>query len=491
MPAAVECVEAIEEVRPAAGARVAAPLGAERVAFGEQGGELRSSFFDAQSFPFEYQPRQPRGQRQGGHPPSQWGHAVVVESAQVAKRAPGTREPRRIRGLVPVEGVRVGLAPDRQFEHRAGEVDALDLGRFERPPRQVVAGVPEAQAEPGRLASGAAGPLVGGGPRDLDRRQAVESGGRIESLLSRQAAVDHRPHALDRHRGFRQVGGQDDTPPRAPAQGGVLLGAGQVAVQRIEVEVGPRSGLDEERLGAGDLGAAGQKRKQVAVGLSRGATHRIGHLLLERTVIGAFEQANLDRVDPAGAANHRCVIEPGCQRLDVEGGRHDEQMQIRPGLAAHPPGEGQCEVRGQGAFVELVEDQRGDAIEERVALQPAQQHALGREHHPAVGAESPLEPDPPADFAPERPAALVGNPARRRARRDPPRLDDDDLTGAGQCVGERWRHAGGLAGSRGRVQHRHAARADRCEQRRQDGVDWQRRPRCRPPRRCQRGVQSR
>ena len=39
-----------------------------------------------------------------------------------------------------------------------------------------------------------------------------------------------------------------------------------------------------------------------------------------------------------------------------------------------------------------------------------------------VGEKLPLEPDVPADFAAERPAALVGDPPRDRARGHAPRL---------------------------------------------------------------------
>ena len=66
------------------------------------------------------------------------------------------------------------------------------------------------------------------------------------------------------------------------------------------------------------------------------------------------------------------------------------------------------------------------AGQQRIGLQARGQDAFGDDEQPGRGAEAAVEADLPADLAAERPAALVGDPRRDRARRDAPRLQQDD-----------------------------------------------------------------
>ena len=61
-------------------------------------------------------------------------------------------------------------------------------------------------------------------------------------------------------------------------------------------------------------------------------------------------------------------------------------------------------------------------LSERILLQPRGQDAFGGDEQPRVAREAPIEPDVPADFAAERPALLVGDAPRDRARGHAPRL---------------------------------------------------------------------
>ena len=178
---------------------------------------------------------------------------------------------------------------------------------------------------------------------------------------------------------------------------------------------------------------------------------------------------DLERMRPAGNRDRRTAIEIAGDGIRVHGGRHHDDAEIvarQPGL----PGQREPEIRVDAALVELVEDDRPKAGEERILLQPGRQDAFGGQQHPGVRTELPLEADVPADFAAERPAALVGDAARDRPRRDASRLQHDDRA----VRGERGRHARRLARTWRRRQHQRPSLPDEREDFRDESVDRQR-----------------
>ena len=84
------------------------------------------------------------------------------------------------------------------------------------------------------------------------------------------------------------------------------------------------------------------------------------------------------------------------------------------------------EIRVDAALVELVEDDRVKARQQRVLLKARGQDPLGGEEQARLGPEPALEPDVPPDLAAERPALLVRDPPRDAARRHTARLQHDD-----------------------------------------------------------------
>ena len=132
--------------------------------------------------------------------------------------------------------------------------------------------------------------------------------------------------------------------------------------------------------------------------------------------------------------------------------------------------------------MDLVEQHGADALQERVALQPLNEDALGDEEDPGVTGEVPLEADLPADLAAEGPTLLVGDPASRRPGRDPPWLEDEDLPAADHPGRhDRWRHPRRLPGPGRRLQHGIAACPQRVQKVGERFVDRQRRQRARHP----------
>ena len=143
---------------------------------------------------------------------------------------------------------------------------------------------PQPDRDARRLAPGPAGPLLGGGAGNPQRRQPRQAGGRIEPRRPAPAAIDHDAHAGDGQRGLGDRCRQHHPPPLGRPQRAILLGWRQVAVQRQH----QRAATLERRLGAADLRHAGQEGEDVAVMLRQrgadGAGHRLGQVARTRDV---------------------------------------------------------------------------------------------------------------------------------------------------------------------------------------------------------------
>ena len=188
-------------------------------------------------------------------------------------------------------------------------------------------------------------------------------------------------------------------------------------------------------------GAPGRKQSTCPPGARERRAHRVGHRRARLV-------AHLDRVRARLDLHDRAVVEEARDRSGVERRRHHDE----PKLRARPPRlarERQRQVRVQAALVELVEHDRPEAREQRVGLQAPRQHALRGHQQPRVLREAPLEANLEAHLLAERPAVLLGDPPRDRARGHAPRLQQED-----RPVGdERRRHARRLPRSGRRHEH--------------------------------------
>ncbi len=347
---------------------------------------------------------------------------------------------------------------------------------------------PEAEAEARRLATRPPGALLGGAAADAPDLQPVEAGRRVVAQAAGEPAVDDRRHPLDGHRGLGDVRRQHHLPAAERAQGGVLPLGREVAVERHDGEAAALGERGEGGRGALDLADAGKEDQDVA-GVSErlldGVAHRRGERSgaaaepVARTGSGALAIADLDGEEPAAAlddrAARRAAAEEGGERTRLEGGRHGEEPEVRPHLALHLADHGEGEVGGEAPFVELVEEDGADAVEQRVGLQSLEEDPLGDDEQAGRGARPALEAHLIAHLLAQPPAALLGDPPRRRPRRDPPRLEHDDLTGPAHAgVGEGRRHPRRLAGARRRHEHGGRPTAKGGDELGQDGVDRQR-----------------
>ena len=111
-------------------------------------------------------------------------------------------------------------------------------------------------------------------------------------------------------------------------------------------------------------------------------------------------------------------------------------FEIRPGGALEPAQQREREVALEVALVELVEQDDADGGEGGRGEELPGEEPLGDEADPRPRRGHVLEPDLVARRLAGLLPELLGDAARREPRREPPRLQDDDLLVAGDPASE-------------------------------------------------------
>ena len=142
------------------------------------------------------------------------------------------------------------------------------------------------------------------------------------------------------------------------------------------------------------------------------------HGLLDALACWTPDMARLDRESPAFARQHRRIAEKRRDARSIERRRHDDEAQILAQPRLRIERERKTEIRIERAFMEFIEDHRGDIGERRILENEAGEHALGHNLEAGIAREARTEPhakpDRPADlFA----VALTPCGLRRRAPR--------------------------------------------------------------------------
>ena len=158
-----------------------------------------------------------------------------------------------------------------EIEGQAGEVGAEDFGRVEGFERGGLAFVPQADGDAGAGAAGAAAALVGAGAGDAAGFERGEAGAGLVDRDAAEAAVDDDADAIDGERGFGDGGGEDDLAAAGlgGADGAILLGWGELAVERGDIGIGGDA-AGEAFGDAGDFALAGQEDEGGAVVFAQG-----------------------------------------------------------------------------------------------------------------------------------------------------------------------------------------------------------------------------
>ncbi len=335
-------------------------LGAQRVALFQQRGKVSGEGGLFGGGGGQHHGGEARVGADPGHLAAGFGDAVLgVEGAEVLQQCRSGGEGAGGRAVLERQ-LRGGGAPGGAFKHQAGEFGLQDLRAVEGRQAPMQRRRPHADGNAGGLAPGSAGTLVGGGAGDASRGQAGQPGGGVEARGAPPAAVDDDPNAGNGERGFSDRGGQDDPAGFGRSQGAVLLRWGQVAVQRQH----QGAASVERGLGAADFRHPRQEGEDVALVLGQRAADGTGDGVGQIADMGDVAGLVLDGdgVLAAGAFDDLGGHQAG-QAGAVGGGGHRQQPQVGTQHALEVEAKGQAEIGFQRAFVDLIEDHGGDAVQ--------------------------------------------------------------------------------------------------------------------------------
>ena len=200
------------------------------------------------------------------------------------------------------------------------------------------------------------------------------------------------------------------------ANGSVLRGGGKLAVQRSKekVTLGGERRRSVHRFA--DFGSTGQKDQNVSADFSgQELPHRRHHLRFERTIIrrGCILDGHLEELAFARDDGH--VAEVSGDRGGVERGRHHHDLQIGPRGLAESPQQREGQIALQMTLVKLIEHDRSNPAQQRIADWPARQNALGHELQSRRASHHPLETDLVPDHIAHLFAPFLGHATSRKA----------------------------------------------------------------------------
>ena len=125
--------------------------------------------------------------------------------------------------------------------------------------------------------------------------------------------------------------------------------------------------------------------------------------------------------------------------------RHRDQPQIGPQRCLRVERQRQAEIAVQAALVHFVEEHRRNPGQLRIALDAAQEDALGEHGDPGARRTLAVEPRRIADRPAHRLAGQRRHPLRRRARGETARREEEDFAAAPGFVEQSRRHRRRLA----------------------------------------------
>ncbi len=118
----------------------------------------------------------------------------------------------------------------------------------------------------------------------------------------------------------------------------------------------------------------------------------------------------------AFAGDDRAVAQVFRDRPGGQGGRHDNQFQIRANRLLHASRHREGEVQIQAAFVEFVKQNCGDRFQEGVVLQFPQQDSVRDGHKSGLRTAALVETDLISDLITKCGGTFECHPACRSAR---------------------------------------------------------------------------
>ena len=230
---------------------------AQRIAVGQQGGKRDGLRAGPR---FQQHMRKARVQGQGGQLLAMRGDAACVQRAKIGKQSPRLSQRAGVgRGQ---EGQRSG-APEAKFQCQAGQIGGLDLGGGIGGQGPLFAARPHPVAETRRHPARAATALRSLGLCHAFGHQPRHAGVGVEPCTARFAGVHHHGYIGQGQRGFGDGRGQHDFAALHRGKRRALGGKIHRAIERANDAI-RRQATCKQRLGAPDLGFAGQEHQQAA-----------------------------------------------------------------------------------------------------------------------------------------------------------------------------------------------------------------------------------
>ncbi len=365
----------------------------------------------------------------------------------------------------------------REIEHQRGKVSRENFRLRVGGERSRLRFVPQPVAHAGLGAAGAAAALVDRGARGAHGLQPGEADIRLVARHPRHAGIDDDAYALDGQRSFGDRGRQHDLALalRRRRNGAILHGRIERAEQRHDLDARIMNSFSEKILRPADFGGARQERQHRAgIGTQR-SRDRIGHLPFQRRIGLAAEIARLDREGAAFARNHRRIAQQLADPRAIERRRHHQDAQILAQARLRIARQREAQISVERTLVKLVEQHGGHAGQFGIVEDLPRENSLGDDLDPRRARNFRAEANAIADGLAGALAERSRHPLGAGPRRDPPRLQHDDLPALQPGrVEQRQRHPRGLAGARRRHQHGGVASRERAPKFIEHRVDRQR-----------------
>ncbi len=260
----------------------------------------------------------------------------------------------------------------------------------------------------------------------LFNQQRIDAATRIKARAAHQPTVDNHRDAINRQRGLRDVGRDDDLALRSRPYGAILFGCRKRAIQRSHKTVSRNRQATYRFNRPADLIASGHKDQNIPLGgvlqkARQFPRYQIpGRQLLNLSV--GFEIAGFHRKGASLGANDRGIAEVVYQCLRLKRCRHHNHLQVGPWTGLQLFCEPQHDVGIEVALVKLIKHNGGHVPQLRIALQLAQNDAIGLKLDPRSSVGGVVEANLIADLLPKRNTTFFGNSARQHAGGDSTRL---------------------------------------------------------------------
>ena len=180
----------------------------ERISLRQQRRRQRDARRFAEPLSFDQHAGQARMHRQPCHRPADLGDRPVLGRSQSPQQFHRLLDRILTRRLQPGKGSHLRFAERQELQNGPGQIDTADLRQRLLRALGVRRRAPQANADAGPRSASSSGALVGGVLGDRHQFQSVHADARIEELHSGQAGIDDGRHALDGHRGLRDISRQ-------------------------------------------------------------------------------------------------------------------------------------------------------------------------------------------------------------------------------------------------------------------------------------------